>query len=309
MKEVNNLNVCNVNLEYHIDDYVYIYNPKNERMIQADQNTLEYLRSYNTETSEKVEGLERFLHGKKKYNLLNFKLLKLSVSTKGFETLYKIENMKIFKYLLVCLLLFFAITFPVVVKKGYTIFNSGAMNFNVYHLIYIYVAQLFIVSFHEFSHYYTYRKYIRSDKMRFGIIIRYFFLLLFFTNVNYMRTLDKRKKIEIMLSGVMGQMILGSLLAIMYLLSSSDVILYIYITNCIIIFTNMMPFLKLDGYWIINQMIGSEDYMNSFKQFIFKRQKIKSSELLLGLVNCILIATVILSGVYWVFDVVRRGII
>ena len=96
-----------------------------------------------------------------------------------------------------------------------------------------------------------------------------------------------------MLSGVMGQMILGSLLAIMYLLSSSDVILYIYITNCIIIFTNMMPFLKLDGYWIINQMIGSEDYMNSFKQFIFKRQKIKSSELLLGLVNCILIATVI----------------
>ena len=77
--------------------------------------------------------------------------------------------------------------------------------------------------------------------MRFGIIIRYFFLLLFFTNVNYMRTLDKRK-IAIMLSGVMGQMILGSLLAIMYLLSSSDVILYIYITNCIIIFTNMMPF-------------------------------------------------------------------
>lgn len=207
MKEVNNLNVCNVNLEYHIDDYVYIYNPKNERMIQADQNTLEYLRSYNTETSEKVEGLERFLHGKKKYNLLNFKLLKLSISTKGFETLYKIENIKIFKYLFVCLLLFFAITFPVVVKKGYTIFNSGAMNFNVYHLIYIYVAQLFIVSFHEFSHYYTYRKYIRSDKMRFGIIIRYFFLLLFFTNVNYMRTLDKRKKIAIMLSGVMGQMI------------------------------------------------------------------------------------------------------
>ena len=45
MKEVNNLNVCNVNLEYHIDDYVYIYNPKNERMIQADQNTLEYLRA------------------------------------------------------------------------------------------------------------------------------------------------------------------------------------------------------------------------------------------------------------------------
>ena len=110
MKEVNNLNVCNVNLEYHIDDYVYIYNPKNERMIQADQNTLEYLRSYNTETSEKVEGLERFLHGKK-YNLLNFKLLKLSISTKGFETLYKIENIKIFKYLFVCLLLFLQLLF------------------------------------------------------------------------------------------------------------------------------------------------------------------------------------------------------
>ena len=75
----------------------------------------------------------------KKYNLLNFKLLKLSISTKGFETLYKIENIKIFKYLFVCLLFIFAITFPVVVKKGYTIFNSGAMNFNVYHLIYIYV--------------------------------------------------------------------------------------------------------------------------------------------------------------------------
>ncbi|MBE7129462.1 peptidase M50, partial [Bacillus mycoides] len=264
--------------------------------------------SYNIETSEKVEGLERFLFGNKKPTLLNFRLRTFSVSTKGFETLYKIENIKVFKCLFLCLFIFFAITFPAVVKKGCTFFNSNATNFNIYHLIYIYVAQLFIISFHEFSHYYTYRKYIKSDKMRFGIIIRYFFLLLFFTNVNYMRTLDKRKKIAIMLSGVMGQMILGSLLAIMYLFSSSDVILYIYIANCIIILTNMMPFLKLDGYWVINLMIGSEDYMKSFKKFIFKRQKIKSSELLLGLVNCILIATVISSGVYWVFDIVRRGI-
>ncbi|HDX9652461.1 TPA: peptidase M50 [Bacillus wiedmannii] len=308
MKEVHNINVCNINLEYYIDDYVYIYNPNNERMIEANQDTLEYLRSYNIETSEKVEGLERFLFGNKKTNLLNFRLRTFSVSSKGFETLYKIENIKIFKYLFLCLLIFFAITFPVVVKKGYTFFNSNATKFNIYHLIYIYAAQIFIISFHEFSHYYTYRKYIKSDKMRFGITIRYFFLLLFFTNVNYMRTLDKRKKIAIMLSGIIGQMIVGSLLAVMYFFSNSNVILYVYIANCVIILTNMMPFLKLDGYWVINLIIGSEDYMKSFKTFILNRKKIKSFELLLGLMNCILVAVVIFSGLYLVFDIVRSGL-
>ncbi|AYF04583.1 MULTISPECIES: M50 family metallopeptidase [Bacillus] len=308
MKEVHNLNVCNVNLEYYIEDYVYIYNPKNERMLQADQNTLEYLKSYNIETSEKVEGLERFLFGNKKYNLLNFKLLTLSVSTKRFETLYKIENIKFFKYLFLCLLIIFGTTFPFVIKEAYSFYNSNSMNFNVYYLLYIYIAQLFIISFHEFSHYYTYRKYINSNNMRFGIIIRYFFLLLFFTNVNYMRTLERKQKISIMLSGIVGQMLLGSLLAIVYFLSKSDVILYVYLINCIIIFINMMPFLKLDGYWVINLIIGSEDYMKNFKKFILNRQKIKSSELLLGLVNFILITAVISSGVYWVFDIVRRGI-
>ena len=308
MKEVHNLNVCNVNLEYYIEDYVYIYNPKNERMLQADQNTLEYLKSYNIETSEKVEGLERFLFGNKKYNLLNFKLLTLSVSTKRFETLYKIGNIKFFKYLFLCLLIIFGTTFPFVIKEAYSFYNSNSMNFNVYYLLYIYIAQLFIISFHEFSHYYTYRKYIKSNNMRFGIIIRYFFLLLFFTNVNYMRTLERKQKISIMLSGIVGQMLLGSLLAIVYFLSKSDVILYVYLINCIIIFINMMPFLKLDGYWVINLIIGSEDYMKNFKKFILNRQKIKSSELLLGLVNFILITAVISSGVYWVFDIVRRGI-
>ncbi|BCD27351.1 hypothetical protein BC30102_0387 [Bacillus cereus] len=123
-----------------------------------------------------------------------------------------------------------------------------------------------------------------------------------------MRTLERKQKISIMLSGIVGQMLLGSLLAIVYFLSKSDVILYVYLINCIIIFINMMPFLKLDGYWVINLIIGSEDYMKNFKKFILNRQKIKSSELLLGLVNFILITAVISSGVYWVFDIVRRGI-
>ena len=110
----------------------------------------------------------------KKYNLLNFKLLKLSISTKDLKRYIKSKTLR---FLSTCLYVYFYFCnyFSCSSEKGYTIFNSGAMNFNVYHLIYIYVAQLFIVSFHEFSHYYTYRKYIRSDKMRFGIIIRYFF--------------------------------------------------------------------------------------------------------------------------------------
>ncbi|HHK5563806.1 peptidase M50 [Bacillus thuringiensis] len=308
MKEVHYLNICNVNLEYCIDDYVYIYNPKNERMLQADQNTLDYLISYNVETSEKVEGLEKFLFGNKKCLISNFKLLTLSVSTKGFETLYKMENIRFLKYLFLCLLIIFGTTLPFVIREAYTFYNSDSIKFNVYHLLYIYMAQLFIILFHEFSHYYTYRKYINSNNMRFGITIRYFFVVLFFTNVNYMRTLESRQKISIMLSGIVGQMILGSLLSLIYFLSNSDVILYIYLINLIIICINVMPFLKLDGYWIINLIIGSEDYMEKFKKFILNRQKIKSSELLLGLVNFILITIVILSGVCWVFDIVRRGI-
>ncbi|WP_176586067.1 M50 family metallopeptidase [Priestia megaterium] len=301
MKRVQHMIIEGVTLDYYIDDYVYIYNSKNDKMIQADNNTLEYLKNYDSHKSEKVDGLENFLFGRKKLDLLNFKILNLKLNTKGFEKLFIIENNLIIKILFFVLISFFLLTLPMIFKNTISLYQSGAFHFKLHHLLYIYLAQFSIIMLHEFGHFYSYRKYIVTDTMRFGVMIRYFFMLLFYNNVNYMRTLKKKDKLVIMFSGVTAQMLIGGLLAALCIFYNNNIILYIYFVNLIILSTNMLPFLKLDGYWIINLLINSEDYMKSFKNFIFFRKKARVIEILLGSINVIIIIFILISGLNFLF--------
>lgn len=306
MKEVKGLKIGNVHLEYlENDDDVYFYNPANQRMVHGNRETLTFLKNYH-QTNEKVKEVDHFLYGKKKLNPLHLKILQFEMKSQWMDKLVSISQQKQFKYFFITIILIFFIMIPFVFEKAYLYYVTGAYQFKWYHLLYIFLAQILIVQLHEFGHYLTYRKYVRTKTARFGVMIRYFFIPLFYTNVNYMRTLQKKQRIRILLSGVITQLFTGGILSIAYILTENNLILYLYMVNILIIVLNIIPFLRMDGYWLINLFIDSDDYMNSFTQFIFKRKQIQFLELLFAIVNIVLILFVIIIGTVFAYSEMKE---
>jgi putative peptide zinc metalloprotease protein len=310
LKKVQILNCCNVEIEYFESDDIYLFNPKNDKMIKADPPTFEFIKNYDSHDPEqKVPGLENFLFGKKKINWMHFKIIRFEIPSQVFNKVNALEKYTFFKIFFITSVLFFLLSMPFIISRAVSAYQSGTHSFSFTHLIYIYLAQLIIIMLHEFGHYYSYNKYIGTTKMRFGVLVRYLFLLLFYNNVNFMRTLEKREKLWITISGVLTQLFAGGILAAIYLMSFNNIILYIYAVNILIAATNLLPFLRLDGYWALNLLISSEDYMREFKNWIFKRKRIRKIEFVLGVLNLLLIIGVLSSGLYIVIKMAGEYIL
>ena len=54
--------------------------------------------------------------------------------------------------------------------------------------------------------------------------------------------------------------------------------------------------MRLDGYWLINELINSKDYMKSFYSFVGKKEKIRPIELILSVINILLILLILTGG-------------
>ncbi|MGH2037518.1 hypothetical protein [Enterococcus faecalis] len=161
----------------------------------------------------------------------------------------------------------------------------------------MYVGQLIITMIHELGHYYYYQKYISSNQFRFGFLLRYFFLFMFYTNVNFIEQLSKKKQLKIMIGGIQIQMMISGILCLIMLVNSSRILILLFFLNSFNILINLLPFIKTGGYWIVNLLIDSQDYMSSFKSWIKKEKKdIRLVEILLSLANIVIIFFIILMG-------------
>ncbi|MFG5486058.1 hypothetical protein ACFJX2_14095, partial [Enterococcus faecalis] len=92
-------------------------------------------------------------------------------------------------------------------------------------LVVVYVGQLIITMIHELGHYYYYQKYISSNQFRFGFLLRYFFLFMFYTNVNFIEQLSKKKQLKIMIGGIQIQMMISGILCLIMLVNSSRILI------------------------------------------------------------------------------------
>lgn len=67
------------------------------------------------------------------------------------------------------------------------------------------------------------------------------------------------------------------------------------IVNLGLIVTNLLPFLKLDGYWYLSNFLKVDDYMIYFKNMFSSKATFRIDILILGILNYILIALSIWS--------------
>ncbi|MBO0441059.1 hypothetical protein [Candidatus Enterococcus ikei] len=305
MLDVQQLKVQHVLFEYvQCNEEVYIFNTKNERMVKTTNEMIVYLETYEPDNNHNDPLVDKFIFGAGKRKFLEFKLKGFSIPKQFFSTfLYFME----FKYTSILCKLFAIIgvlLLPIFLQKGFNSYTAGTAEFSWLMLFGLYVSQIVITMLHELGHYYYYQKYISSNKFRFGFLLRYFFLFMFYTNVNFMDHLSKRRQLKIMMAGVQTQLIISGILCTAMLFKTSEFLLMLFFLNLLNIVINLVPFIKTDGYWIINLLIGSEDYMLAFKNWIRRTNKsIKGSELLLALFNVAVITYVLVNGLKQIIQV------
>lgn len=305
MLDVRQLKVEHVLFEYvQCDEEVYIYNTKNERMVKTTNEMIAYLETYEPDNNHNDPAIDKFIFGSGKRKFLEFKLKGFSIPKHFFSTFLNFMSSRYAFMLCKLFTLIGMLLLPIFLQKGFNSYTTRATEFNWLMLFGLYASQIAITMFHELGHYYYYQKYITSNKFRFGFLLRYFFLFMFYTNVNFMDHLSKRKQLKIMIAGVQTQLIISGILCTVMLFKTSDFLLMLFFLNLLNIVINLVPCIKTDGYWIINLLIGSEDYMLAFKKWIRRKNKsIKASELLLAMFNVVAITYVLINGLTQIIQI------
>lgn len=126
---------------------------------------------------------------------------------------------------------------------------------------------------HEFSHVSACYKY--SGKCgRMGVKLHYLIPAYFCDVSNIYMVSEKKKEFVVAASGILSNHILGVMVLFIYnslyhVGICSNVCMYFYLYNLVLIFFNMIPFAKFDGYWMTKALVGVDNlYDKSILLFI-----------------------------------------
>jgi putative peptide zinc metalloprotease protein len=134
-----------------------------------------------------------------------------------------------------------------------------------------------ILIFHEVGHIIGAKNYNVNVKES-GIGL-YFILPVFYVNLNESWKLERKKRVIINLSGAYFQSLIGVLIIALMLFSTikTDFLWYLFIINFLIIFINLNPFIKFDGYWVLSDLLKEnnlDELSTDFFKNPFNRKKV-----------------------------------
>lgn len=292
---------------YEYEDNIYMYNPQNNFFIKTSSSNKNYIID-SLSNNILPRGLEGIVY--KKYNKGNvfyyhFYRRTFFVGEKKtlFEILGYLLNMKIsfFLFLINLSLL------PLISQSQKNLLLELPTSLNRESILItgiLVISTLVITIFHEMGHYIAYSKYFKSVSFSFGLAIRYFSFVVFFTNTPYINFLTKQKKIRVIIAGVQFQIFASVILSILLLMINNEVLLLIYLQNIGLIVINLLPFLKFDGFWLISNLLDCNDYMKAFYNIILGKGKKNIVIIIMGICNILMIGFIILRLIINIWNII-----
>lgn len=288
-------------IQYSIhDNKHWLYNVQNDRMIVSKQPLEKYLKGANQMSSP----LYDFYHSPyKRGKLSNFHIFRIVLDSSKILYFNKVMLSLLNSYLTISMLILCIMHLShLAPRQQNSAVQFNLSQFSIAELVTIYLAMvLIILPLHEYAHFSVYYKYFKPPKVTFGFSIRYFSMPVFFIKVPFYKLLPSKEKNELILAGIKFQVVLWFLLDIIHLIYPSTFVTGLIVMNIGLIVTNLLPFLKLDGYWYLSNILKVDDYMNYFKRMFLKEVAPRLDILILGIINCVLIALSILGVAYDIF--------
>ena len=289
-------------IQYQISDNKrWLYNIRNDRMIVSEHSLENYLQD--------IENPENPLHDfyistYKRGKLTNFHFIRIILESSWINFFYKVSLFLNKGYLTLFMLIISLTLLPSLLRMDPVDPNYFLLTqFSFWDMAMIYlVTTTVILPLHEYAHFAVYYKYLKPSKVTFGFSLRYFSMPVFFIKVPFYKVLKGKKRNELVLAGVKFQVAIWFLLTLFTVMYPSKFLLGLIIVNLGLIITNLLPFLKLDGYWYLSNLLGVEDYMAYFKAMFLKKKKFRLDVCLLGLIN---FGMIILSIISFLADIMR----
>lgn len=278
------------------NELFYIYNNNNGRMIQSNVPPKTYLDDKNN-SNKNQEIINNFLFSKySKGKLYNFHFLRINISMDKMEKILNLIaffSKKYISFLLIIINIFIIFTNnSILVPDIKDLFSNGIST-----IIFFYIGSFIITLIHEMGHFAIYNYYFKSKNFTFGLLVRYYSLLLFYTTTPFLNSLENKQKRKIILGGVQIQQVISILLFILFYLTNSHLILLLYLQNLGTIAINLIPFLKFDGYWLVSSYLGVDDYMKYFWEMLNKRYNFNIIIFILGCLNIICISILVIIAI------------
>lgn len=140
----------------------------------------------------------------------------------------------------------------------------------------VYILVMISYFVHEFSHYATSKAYGLTPE-RAGVMVFYTGFA-FFCDVTNSWQLSRKSRLKILRAGILSDAMLGGLLAtsgIFFSGNARTALLLSSLASYLLVLSNSIPFLKLDGYLILSTRIDvpflREYALKDFKKLIFRR--------------------------------------
>lgn len=99
------------------------------------------------------------------------------------------------------------------------------------------------------------------------------------------------------------QFVISSLVILLGSITPSLFLSVLFIVNLVTVITNLLPFLKLDGYWAISTFLGVSDY-DEYIKMLKHKAPFKLNTIILGTFNSVLILLTVLSLFFEIFKYV-----
>jgi len=277
----------------------YLYNPKNDRaLLLSEGNPNEFLD--DEVSTEFRRGHVKLL---RRYELnvagIRIHINKIQDLLDAYHALLEMPWLLTISLICQSLVLLYIAKFEnslTTVWQHMTLLNDFGW------IILTYTIGLIIVVIHEFGHIANYQFHTGCKQMFWGIELRFYFLLMYYTSVPFVGFLNKKSQLEVVMGGVRSQALLGLMLSVLGVAFSDNIIVVLFLAdNLLIMLTNLLPVMRLDGYWAINIKLNLNDYVSDFWSDIKQRKLPKVSITCLVLFNYLVILFSFCSFVYGIF--------
>lgn len=224
------------------------------------------------------------------------------------------------KYFLAFIVLVFLVSFSLTLFKGGDWVNQLSIEeINISTIILTYLMIIIVLIMHELAHALTCH-FFGGHVKEIGVMLLYFNPALYCDVSSVYQFKENKKKVFVILAGVISQTFFGSIATIIYFISFEmgyhpDFLLYFVTMNSLILIINLIPLIKLDGYWLVVVLTDISNLRDKgfkyiislvFPKYRVLRKKLSKSLIIIayGWLSLIFTSFVWILGIRYLYDIV-----
>ncbi|MCP4985621.1 MAG: hypothetical protein GY928_05980 [Colwellia sp.] len=213
-----------------------------------------------------------------------------------------------------------ALLYLIVPNQVKSVFNTTAITPSTFEWLIVYLMMVITIVLHELAHAAT-CKYFGGKVNKIGLMFMYFHPIIYCDVSDSWRFKNTNHKIIVAAAGIFLQFVLAAALLSLFMLTGWVILYYYLITTIVIALFNFIPFIKLDGYWMLvhasNQPNLKQKSIEALDEIVqtalvpslrkkSKNKHLESKVIAFGVAHLTLMPLFLISGLYGIHRMISN---